>query len=228
MSHDYSSQKAQRDPFAWSPNQGGAEPAFVVLPEWFPPAEPQNQHGESAELICTLDDGAPTWGVSLQAGNTIPKAFGQTRVLSCAAAEPRPDGHSLLDSLTAGADSQVRVSDGVWQWLSSHSAAPTFSLVRRRCLTQYSQKRKVPPTTPSSHAQSCLVLHNKLKGILSFWATRQRGNKESGKEEIETKRRVRREGRAWWLVPCTGELPTPNPPVQATEPWTTCPVSHLF
>lgn len=120
MSHDYSSQKAQRDPFAWSPNQGGAEPAFVVLPEWFPPAEPQNQHGESAELICTLDDGAPTWGVSLQSGNTIPKAFGQTRVLSCAAAEPRPDGHSLLDSLTAGADSQVRVSDGVWQWLSRH------------------------------------------------------------------------------------------------------------
>ena len=80
MSHDYSSQKAQRDPFAQSPNEGGAEPAFVVLPESFPPLEAQNQHGKSAELICTLDDGALMWGVSLQSGNTTPKEIGRAHV----------------------------------------------------------------------------------------------------------------------------------------------------
>ena len=99
------SQKAQRDPFAQSPNEGGAEPAFVVLPESFPLLESQNQHGKSAELICTLDDGTPFWGVSLQSGNTTPKAFGQTRVLCCCRAEarqPQPAGLPHHRSRPAG------------------------------------------------------------------------------------------------------------------------------
>ena len=81
---------------------------------WKPRTSTEKVQNSSAHLMMALSCGASASSL----GTPPPRLL--DRPASYAAADPRPDSHSLLDSLITGADPQVRVSDGVWWWLSRH------------------------------------------------------------------------------------------------------------